>query len=327
MKRLNLLFFLVGVAFLAVTLWGVGLDALVQGAFRLGGWFWPMVAMNLLWYAADARGWASVLGPQGRFPGRLRRLVLAQVAGEAINNATPLLNLGGEPMKALLVHGRVPGDALVSSLVVDNTIKYIATVGFIAAGLGLSLAVLDLSWQVQTGLVAAFATIAILVGLAVAAQASGLLGRSLALARRLGMRQATLDRYRPAADRIDAAIAQFYGARRRDFASSLAWHLASRFVATVDAALLLHLLGYPVGALEALFIQTISVLLNLVFAFIPLQIGAAEGGHYVLFQLLGMEPALGVVFSLVRRVRGLVWIAVGLLVVLVLSRRRTADAS
>ncbi len=327
MKRLNLAFFVVGLACLVLTLVKVGLSALVDGAIQLGGWFWPVAAINLVWYAADAMGWGRVLGRAARFPGRTHRLVWAQVAGEAINNATPLMNLGGEPMKGLLLQGRVAGDTIVSSLVVDNTLKYVATLVFLAVGLGLSLLVLDLAWQVQVGLVVAFAAIAVLVGLAIVAQKSGILEWGLKAARRLGLPQTAVDKRMPAAQRIDAEIGRFWGSRRRDFGGALGWHLASRLIATADAAVLLYLLGCPVGALQALFIQTISVLLNLVFAFIPLQIGAAEGGHYFLFQAIGMDPATGVVFSLVRRVRGLLWIGVGLLVVLVLSRRRTADAA
>ena len=327
MKWLNRIFFAVGLACLVGTVAAVGPGTIADAAVHLGAWFWPLAAVNLLWYAADARGWARVLGPSGRSPGMAGRLIWATVAGEAVNNATPLMNLGGEPVKGLLLRGRVPADTVVASLVVDNTIRYLATFVFLAIGLGLSLGMLDLEPRVRGGLAVAFAAIAVLVGLAFGLQARGLLGRALDLGRRLGIRPGAIERHRPAADRIDAAIGGFYRGRRVDFAASMAWHLASRSIATVDAAVLLTLMGCPVGILQALLIQTVSVLLNLVFAFIPLQIGAAEGGHLVLFQALGMDPATGVAFSLVRRVRGLLWIGVGLLVGMAMSRGRAADAA
>ena len=327
MKLLHLAFFVVGLAFLFLTIANVGCNTIIDGALQLGLWFWPMAAVNILWYAADALGWAGVLGRDNHFPGRTLRLVQAQVAGESINNATPLLNLGGEPVKGLLLKGLLNRKTIVSSLVVDNTIRYIATILFIAFGLALSLATLDLTWHVQLALVCLVVALGALIGLAVAAQKGGIFGTALAICGRLGFFRKTIDRHLPAAQGIDDEIVTFYNSRRRDFAISLAWHLASRLIATVDALLLLYLLGYPVGVLHALFIQTVSVLLNLVFSFIPLQVGAAEGGHYILFQMLGMDPAVGVVFSLVRRVRGLLWIAGGLLIVLIMSRRRLADAA
>jgi len=327
MKRLNGVFFVIGLAFLIGTVAAVGPGTIVDGALRLGAWFWPLAIANLLWYTADALGWARVLGPQGRAPGRTARLVWAQIAGEAINNATPMMNLGGEPMKGLLMRGHAPDDAIVTSLVVDNTLKVLAAIVFLAAGLVPTLVALDLERPVQLALVAAFAVLAALIGLAGLAQAQGLLGRCLDLGRRVGISPRTLERHRPAADRIDAAIGRFYRERRVDFAASMAWHVAARLIATLDAAVLLTLMGSPVGVMQALCIQTVSVLLNLAFAFIPMQIGAAEGGHFVLFQALGMDSATGVTFSLVRRVRAILWIGVGLLVVLVMSRRRTGDAA
>ncbi|HOU54314.1 MAG TPA: flippase-like domain-containing protein [Myxococcota bacterium] len=321
MRRWNLLFFGVGLAFLGLTLWKVGLREVIEGAVQLGWWFWPVTAVNLLWYAADAMGWGAVLGRETRFPGRAGRLVLAQVAGEALNNATPLMNLGGEPVKGLMFRDRLPADQVVSSLVVDNTLKYVATIVFLGIGLGISLFVLPLERPVQAGLVAAFGVVTLAIALAVAAQASGLLQKGLSLGGRLGLSRRFVERHLPAARRIDLAIREFYASRRGAFAMSLGWHLASRAIATIDAWWILWLMGAPVNLLTALFIQTISVLLNLVFAFIPLQIGAAEGGHYLLFQVLSLDPATGVVFSLIRRVRGLLWIALGLLIVLVTGRR------
>jgi len=321
MRRWNLLFFGIGFLFLGVTLWKVGIREVLDGAVQLGWWFWPVTAVNLLWYAADAMGWGAVLGRDARFPGRTGRLVLAQVAGEALNNATPLMNLGGEPVKGLMFRDRLPADRVVSSLVVDNTLKYVATILFLGLGLGLSLWTLPLDRPVQYGLVGAFGLVTLVIALAVVAQSSGLLQKALVLGGRLGLSGRFVERHLPAARRIDTAIREFYGSRRGDFAVSLAWHLASRAIATIDAWWILALMGAPVDLLTALFIQTISVLLNLVFAFIPLQIGAAEGGHYLLFQVLSLDPATGVVFSLIRRVRGLFWIALGLLIVLVTGRR------
>ena len=50
----------------------------------------------------DAHGWLAAFG--GRKPGvGFGRLLSIRVAGEAVNQATPLLSLGGEPVKAMLL--------------------------------------------------------------------------------------------------------------------------------------------------------------------------------------------------------------------------------
>ncbi len=327
MKRANIAFFLLGFLFLGVTIAKVGPQAIVDATTGLGWLFWAVAAINLVWYAADAMGWGAVIGRAGgRGPRWAGRLVLAQVAGEALNNATPLMNLGGEPMKGLLLRDKVPADQVVTSLVVDNTLKYLSTIVFIALGLGLSFFFVELSWQVRVGLAVALGVSALAIAGVLAIQTRHLVGRLLELGVRLRIPFKDLPGKRQTAARIDHLIGDFYARRRRGFAVAMAWHLGSRILATLDAWLIMSVLGFPVDLLQALFIQTVSVLLNLMFMFIPLALGAAEGGHYFLFQAMGLDPATGVVFSLVRRVRGLVWIGIGLLIVLVLSRRKTANA-
>ena len=46
--------------------------------------------------------------------------------------------------------------------------------------------------------------------------------------------------------------------------------------------------------------------------FVPFELGTKEGAHYLLFGLLGLDPALGVYTAMVSRARDLVWIAFGL---------------
>jgi len=67
-------------------------------------------------------------------------------------------------------------------------------------------------------------------------------------------------------------------------------------------------------SLEELWI--IESLLQLIRAgsfFIPLSLGAQEGGLILIFTSLGMAGPLGLAVSFVRRIRELVWIALGLL--------------
>jgi hypothetical protein len=47
--------------------------------------------------------------------------------------------------------------------------------------------------------------------------------------------------------------------------------------------------------------------------FIPLSLGAQEGGLILIFTSLGMAGPMGLAVSFVRRIRELVWIALGLL--------------
>ena len=61
-----------------------------------------------------------------------------------------------------------------------------------------------------------------------------------------------------------------------------------------------------------LAIEVLSIAINGVLFFIPAKLGTQEGGKVLIFTLLGLTPAQGLDFGLLRRVRELAWAAVGL---------------
>lgn len=323
MNRIRLVFLGLGLVFLGVVVHRIGLDPVVAAVERVDFWFAPVLCMNLLWYFTDAVGLSFVVAghSEGRRP-RLTQVLRAQVCGEALNNATPLMNLGGEPVKGLMLGAWISGRSAVGALIVDNTIKYLATAAFVGTGFVLSFFFVDLPSGVRGSLGAGLAVFVAAVVLFALGQSRGLLSRLLSLLSRLPARVRPGDRIREAARAVDDAMARFHRERRREFTASFLFHVASRLLATADAFLVLWLLGVDATPLAALFILSISILINLAFSFIPLAMGVSEGGHFLLFSALGLAPETGVVFALIGRVRGIVWIAVGLALLALHSPRR-----
>ena len=58
--------------------------------------------------------------------------------------------------------------------------------------------------------------------------------------------------------------------------------------------------------------EALGALCDGVFFFVPMRIGAAEGGRVFVFALLGFSAAQGLTLGLVRRVRELAWTTIGL---------------
>ena len=320
----RIVFLGLGLAFLALALHQVGFAPFVEAVERVRWGFLPIVCMNILWYFTDAAGLYFVTRGHidGRPPG-LGRVLQTQVCGEALNNATPFMNLGGEPMKGMLLREWISGRAAVGTLIVDNTLKYVATILFVGAGLALSFFFLDLPGSVRWPLVAVLMVFAGLVGFLAVSQAHGVLSRGLSLIAKLPFRIRDLEGKLERARAVDGDMARFYREKKREFFLSLTLHLISRFLAALDAWLVLWFLGVDVAALTALFILSISILINLAFAFIPLAMGASEGGHFFLFRVMGLSPATGVVFALIGRIRGFVWIGFGLLLISLISSRES----
>jgi hypothetical protein len=86
-------------------------------------------------------------------------------------------------------------------------------------------------------------------------------------------------------------------------------------------------IGIPMGYLQAYLIGGLASLIQNVLFVIPFELGAKEGSLYMLFRMLGFDPRLGVYTAIATRLRDLVWIAVGLLLVWSAGRRATVDPS
>src|SRR5262249_41451132 len=104
----------------------------------------------------------------------------------------------------------------------------------------------------------------------------------------------------------------------------LALSLTCNFLGWITRAgetwLILFLLGAAVSVTTAIVIEAFATGISFATFFLPIDIGVEEGVAVATFLALGMTGATGLSFSLVRRVRELVWIAVGLL--LLAAKRR-----
>ena len=69
----------------------------------------------------------------------------------------------------------------------------------------------------------------------------------------------------------------------------------------------------------------LTQLVQNVLFFVPFEVGSKEGALYLLFQMLGLDPALGVYTAIVSRVRDLIWIGAGIGLVWLGGRRPAAE--
>ena len=61
----------------------------------------------------------------------------------------------------------------------------------------------------------------------------------------------------------------------------------------------------------ATIIEALGTAVRFATFLVPASLGALEGGFVATFTALGLAPSAGVAFGLARRVREVVWIAVG----------------
>lgn len=271
-------------------------------ALAVAGWGLLGIALfHLLPMTADALGWRTLLSADVRLPART--FLWARWIGESVNGLLPVLQMGGNLVKARLLMTRgVPGAIAGASVVVDVTIVVFTQIVFTLLGLGLLLAYLGGGGIAGTALIGTAIMVALLIGF-YRVQRRGLFGVLIHTLRRI-VRSDHRDAFTDGAAALDAAVLKLYRKHRALAAASL-WHLLSWLVGAGEVWLALYFLGHPLGLLEVLLLESLGQAVRAAAFTVPGALGIQEGGYLILGGLLGLSPDMALALSLTKRVREL----------------------
>ena len=267
----------------------------------------------------DTLGWHFTFSHPPRSFGRL---LAVRVAGEAVNLGTPTASVGGEPVKAYLLRPEVPLREGLASVVVDKTTGVASQVVLLLAGLLVGAACLALPRSLSLTMAAALALEIACVGGFVIVQLRGAVGGSGRLLARL--RMAPSRERQAALDGMDTALRATYLTNTRRLVASVACHLVGFAVGTLEIYLVVQMLGIAISPGAAFAIGAFSSAVKFFSFMVPASLGALEGGNVALFAAFGLPGAVGLTYTLVRRLREIAWIAAGFVILQVLSSRPAA---
>ena len=306
MKLLRAGLLVVGVVFLGILV-ATNDPAAIFGSISRLGWRLAVIACFpfAIITAFDTLGWyLAFLHPRVPF----RALLAVRLAGEAFNLTTPTASLGGEAVKAWLLRGRVPLDESVLSVVVAKTTIMIGQGLFLLVGIVITWLAAPpdsrlLGWMLWLLAVEVLAIVGFLL-----AQIQGGFGWVPRVLGRIGLGRS---RHRETVARLDRGLAWFYRKEPRRLVLSIGFHFIAWLLGSLEAYLILNFLGLEVSLETATIIEALGTAVRFATFLVPASLGALEGGFVATFTALGLAPSAGVAFGLARRVREVVWIAVG----------------
>jgi len=329
-RRLQLWLFLGGAAVFGYLIARIGVGQLVSDAARTGFLFVPIVLLYALVYACSARAWQLTMGETNR-PSYWRTYALTVSAG-ALNFLTPLINAGGEPYRAAALAPWLGKRRAAGSVILHRMLHSFAYVLVWFTAIVLAFALLPHGAPAFALVLLGCAGIALvaIIGLFISAHRSGMLERLLdwmnriPLVRRLG---ALLEPNRTTLVELDQQITEFYHQSPGRFVQAILLEYLGRCVFMLEIVLIVASLGYRIGYWRAFTIGGLEAIAGNVLFLVPFELGAREGAFYLLFNLFGLDPLVGLYTSIVGRVRDLMWIAAGLLLVWTTPAASVASAA
>jgi len=321
-KLLSRVFLAAGIALFVWLLYRIGPAALAADLRRVGAKLLFLVALGAVTFFFDTLGWRfAIPRDERRVP--FASLFAMRIAGDAVNYVTPSAAVGGELVRIALLRRFVAATPAIASVVLLVVTQFFSQVIFVAAGIVYCLP------RLLAGRWAALAAIPLGFLAALAGGLVFLAVRSDGFRRidRFTRRFAWLRRFADAenAEALDREIFGAFRSRPADLAAAVACFLLAWSVGVVEVRLILGFLGAPVSWGTAFSIESLSVLIETAFFFVPAKAGTQEGGKVAIFAALGLRAADGFALGFVRRLRELTWAFAGLVTFAALERRRTAD--
>ena len=307
--------FLLGLGLLIYVIKRVGIQPIFDALFRIGFGFFLLLAIS------GSRHVFRTIAMSAAVPREHRRFSFlqafaARLGGEAISFLTFTGPLLGEATKVALLRRRVPLTYGVPALVVDNLLYNLSVVFFILSGACVMLFTYRLPPPVSYTLIAIAAIAAL--GLAAATLAARrrimLLTWLIDQMARLRLSPRVILKRRQHIYHIESKVYDFYKHHPGVFFGMIGCDLLAHVSSVLEVYVTLGMLGFAPHVAQAYIIESLTKVINFVFAFVPGTIGVYEGGTEVVLQTLGFAAATGVALALVRKAGTIVWTSIGLLI-------------
>ena len=334
-RKINNLLFFIGVLAVVVMMFtfDVSFIELWEHICHAGYWLIPIVGVWIFVYGINALSWQCVVrsvSDENEHVG-FWRIFRLTITGYALNYATPVGGLGGEPYRIIALSRDMSKEHASSSVILYAMMHIFAHFWFWFTSIFLYLALVAIGNLTLTPVLAFMFCLAIVFCLIAfylfsRGYRKGLVVKGVRWIGKVpGLKKWSnrmLETHAETLRHVDEQIAALHHTDKRAFYSSLLLEYFSRVVQSLEIMFMLLLFGIDNGGDIAgliitfchsvLILSFTSLLANLI-GWLPMQIGVQEGGFVVSIAVMGLSAALGIFVSIICRVREIIWILIGLL--------------
>ncbi len=312
MKLLKIFLLLLGFFVIVWLLVDTGINNIFQELSRLGPWGFLFLLPYIAVYIFDTLGWKYSFCKEIVVP--FSFLFRVRLAGEAINYTTPTAYIGGEPVKAYMLSQKgIPFTHGLASVVIGKFLMTVAEVIFIIIGIEITVNALGKRDSLFTWLIIFFLIFSAFLFFLFSMQKKGIGKLCIQWLRKIKFFSKAFDSDEEKIQEFDQILLKYYSKEKPSIVFSCIHYFLGWCFGALEIYILLMLMGYEITWPVAIALESISVAVKGAGAFVPGSIGVQEGGQVWVFALFGFPKSIGLTFSILRRLREVVWIFVGLL--------------
>ena len=333
-QRLNNLFFFLGVAAVVVMLltFDVSFMELWHHLCHAGYWLIPIVGVWFFIYGINALSWQTIIRSKCQdVKVSFWRIYQWTITGYALNYATPVGGLGGEPYRIMELSKYVGNQRAASSVILYAMMHFFAHFWYWFSSIFIYLvlaAIGDLPINTAIGTLLGIVIVFCLLAFYIFSKGyrNGLVANVIRWISHIpglkGWGKRFQQNHAEALHNIDEQITDLFATDKRTFYKSLLLEYLSRVVQSSEVMFMLLLFDIDCGGgfsgllltfLHSFLIVSFTTLFANLIGFLPMQLGVQEGGFVLSIAALGLSAALGIFVSIICRVREIIWILVGIL--------------
>jgi len=266
---------------------------------------------------------------EGKHQVSFARMLGLRLSSEAVGQFGGLAQLFGEGLRVSLLGPAIPLSRGIASVTIDRAFFVISAAVVSFLGLSAVLMVLPLPHKlIFYAIVFACLLLGFVLLNAIAIRNRWpLFSRTGEVLGRIRYLKPLIDRKRALIHSVEESLLDFYHRTPKAFWASLLLNLACHAAAIVEVYLIVRLMGTKLSLFGALAIEALTKLVNIAGTFNPGNIGTYEGGNMLITKMFGLTAAAGLTLAFARRLRALFWTGVGILCLIVLSKRTKRDES
>ena len=314
-KILQIVSLLAGLALFVYLVYSVGFQQILDSIKTVGiAGFVLLILVSACRHFLRSFAWLQCFEEDHRRIG-VFNLFNIRMAGDAVRFLSFTGPVLGETSKAVLLRKRLPMIHGVSSIIIEN-LSYTFTAILVIIS-GLLLFILNFTTQrsvkwMSFALCLSLITAILVVWLPITRNKKIFTDVIGWLAKKTGIEWFTKQKNN--VSETEQKVHDFYKRRGRLFLWVLLLQLGVHLINIFEVYLILYFLHVKLNFLTAYIVEAVAKVVNVLFFFVPGQIGVTEGSNVFLFRVLGLGISAGIALSLIEKIRVFFWIGYGLLV-------------